>query len=384
MANQSIYSAFERMWEHTSVADSEIRGLISELAERFNALAESDDTTLDTLKEIVEYIKSNRTLIESITTTKVNVDDIIDNLTTNESKKPLSAAQGKALKDLIDALQTAINNITIPVTSVNNKTGIVNLTASDVGAIAKSGDTMTGALILAGDPTENLHAATKQYVDNATANIDLSTKVSKSGDTMTGPIEFSGTSNAIDFDTSGWIRGKTTAGSRYDIFGYSNPTTLQVGGTYPALSLKGKNTRPTYNDAEMALLSDVASDVFIAEYGVTTYEELEAAYNAGKVLICNYGNSVYTLALADSTVGYVFNSGITTAYKYVMYDLALNMWTNDSYGRVLTQYGVLTNKLVAQSNTNYTTKQVRNIILVADGEEIPAGANGDICLVYAP
>lgn len=129
---------------------------------------------------------------------------------------------------------------------------------------------------------------------------------------------------------------------------------------------------------------DNASDVFIAEYGVTTYEELEAAYNAGKVLICNYGNSVYTLALADSTVGYVFNSGITTAYQYVMYNLALNMWTNDSYGRVLTQYGVLTNKLVAQSNTNYTTKQVRNIILVADGEEIPAGANGDICLVYAP
>ena len=31
--------------------------------------------------------------------------------------------------------------------------------------LKKSGDTMTGALTLSGAPTENLHAATKQYVD---------------------------------------------------------------------------------------------------------------------------------------------------------------------------------------------------------------------------
>lgn len=46
--------------------------------------------------------------------------------------------------------------------------------------------------------------------------------------------------------------------------------------------------------------------------------------------------------------------------------------------------GTMTGALVAQNNTNYTTKQVRNIFLVADGETLPTGANGDICLVYAP
>lgn len=40
--------------------------------------------------------------------------------------------------------------------------------------------------------------------------------------------------------------------------------------------------------------------------------------------------------------------------------------------------------LVAQNNTSYTTKQVRNIFLVAEGEDLPSGSNGDICLVYAP
>lgn len=83
---------------------SDIRLLIQGLTDRLNALEDSDDTTLDQLSEIVAYIKSNRTLIEAITTNKVSVADIIDNLTTNVTNKPLSAAQGVALKALIDGI----------------------------------------------------------------------------------------------------------------------------------------------------------------------------------------------------------------------------------------------------------------------------------------
>lgn len=91
-------------------AHSDIRNLIIGLTTRLNALADSDDTTLDQLSEFVAYIKSNRTLIENVTTNKVNVSDIIDNLTTNVSNKPLSAAQGVAIKSLINSLQTAVNS----------------------------------------------------------------------------------------------------------------------------------------------------------------------------------------------------------------------------------------------------------------------------------
>lgn len=90
-------------------AHSDIRDLISGLTTRLNALADSDDTTLDQMSEIVAYIKANKSLIDSITTDKVNVSDIINNLTTNVAKKPLSAAQGVAIKALIDALQTAVD-----------------------------------------------------------------------------------------------------------------------------------------------------------------------------------------------------------------------------------------------------------------------------------
>ena len=95
-----------------ATAHGDIRLLIQGLTDRLNALADSDDTTLDQLSEIVAYIKRNRTLIEAITTSKVSVADIIDNLTTNVTNKPLSAAQGVALKAMIDAITipTALPN----------------------------------------------------------------------------------------------------------------------------------------------------------------------------------------------------------------------------------------------------------------------------------
>ena len=93
-------------------AHNDIRLLISGLTQRLNALADSDDTTLDQLSEVVAYIKANRELIASITTDKVSVTDIVNDLVTNVTNKPLSAAQGVVLKALIDAITipTALPN----------------------------------------------------------------------------------------------------------------------------------------------------------------------------------------------------------------------------------------------------------------------------------
>lgn len=100
-------TAASKISEHNTAdgAHNDIRLLITGLTNRLNALADSDDTTLDQLSELVAYIKDNRELIEGITTDKVNVTDIINNLTTNATNKPLSAAQGVALKALIDAIK---------------------------------------------------------------------------------------------------------------------------------------------------------------------------------------------------------------------------------------------------------------------------------------
>lgn len=67
----------------------------------------------------------------------------------------------------------------------------------------KSGATMTGALMLSGEPTENLQAATKKYVDDAVANVPTPTGgitqeqadaryVQLAGGTMTGALTLNG------------------------------------------------------------------------------------------------------------------------------------------------------------------------------------------------
>ena len=68
--------------------------------------------------------------------------------------------------------------------------------------VNKAGDTMTGPLILSGDPTTALGTATKQYVDAANA-----LKVNKSGDTMTGALVVN---NAISSNNSILANGNSS------------------------------------------------------------------------------------------------------------------------------------------------------------------------------
>lgn len=99
-------TAASKVSTHNADVDAHpaIRQLVSDLSGRLSALADSDDTTLDQLSEIVAYIKSNKSLIDNITTGKVSTADVVNNLTSTATTKPLSAAQGKALKALIDAI----------------------------------------------------------------------------------------------------------------------------------------------------------------------------------------------------------------------------------------------------------------------------------------
>lgn len=54
----------------------------------------------------------------------------------------------------------------------------------------------------------------------------------------------------------------------------------------------------------------------------------------------------------------------------------------DISGKLDKSGGTLTGKLVAQTNTNYTTRQVRNVIYLEDGASVPTTQNGDLVLFY--
>ena len=130
----------------SGAAHADLRALIEGLTSRLNALADSDDTTLD---QIVAYIKSNKALIDAVTTGKVSTSDIVDNLTTNASGKVLSAAQGVAIKGLIDAIviPTALPNpqpITINGQRYDGSEAVeVNVAAEGGGATVEPDTTLT-------------------------------------------------------------------------------------------------------------------------------------------------------------------------------------------------------------------------------------------------
>ena len=42
----------------------------------------------------------------------------------------------------------------------------------------------------------------------------------------------------------------------------------------------------------------------------------------------------------------------------------------------------MTGILTCQNNTNYSTKQARNIFIISQGSSLPTGDDGDICLIY--
>lgn len=101
----------DEVGEHniSPTAHSDIRLLITELATKLNKFLNMDDDAIGQLSEILTLIDSNKGTLESLTTSKVNISDIVDNLVTSSTSKVLSANQGVVLKRLIDTLQTQVD-----------------------------------------------------------------------------------------------------------------------------------------------------------------------------------------------------------------------------------------------------------------------------------
>ena len=217
----------------SNAAHNDIRQLITELTSRLNALADSDDTTLDQMSELVAYIKSNKSLIDSITTSKVSVADIIDNLTTSVSNKPLSAKMGVELKKLIDAIK-------IPTT----------LPASDVYSWAKQPQ----------KPTYTPQEIGAQPVGDYALKSEIPTVPVQSVNGKTGAVKLS--ASDVSADASGTADSKVSAHNtssaahndiRQLIDAIKIPTTLPASDVY---SWAKQPTKPTYTAAEVGAATE--------------------------------------------------------------------------------------------------------------------------------
>lgn len=213
-------------------AHSDIRNLISELTTRLNALADSDDTTLDQMSEIVAYIKANKTLIDSVTTNKVNISDIVNNLTTNVSNKPLSAAQGVVIKGLIDVLQSEVDSKanSTDLTSHTGNTSI-HVTASEKTAWNNKSDFSGSYNDLINKPT--IPTKTSQLTnDSGFKTTDTVTTVTTTG-TGNAITSLSATNGAITATKgSTFLTSHPTVTKGTDSTSTASPS---AGGTFTAI-----------------------------------------------------------------------------------------------------------------------------------------------------
>ena len=96
------------------------------------------------------------------------------------------------------------------------KLGQIEYDIHDPTALPKSGGTMTGALVLSGNPTVPNGAATKQYVD--AQKVQTASSLPASGTALTGDRIYvvSATVNTYSFRppaNNGWAHGIFTAGT---------------------------------------------------------------------------------------------------------------------------------------------------------------------------
>lgn len=162
---------------------SDIRNLITSLSTKVNNFLDVDDTTTDQLSEVLELINNNKGTLESLTTSKINVSDIVDNLTTSSTSKVLSANQGVILKGLIDSLEAeldshthAISDVTGLQTALDSKAATshgthvtYSTTAPAMDGVASAGTASTVARSDHKHPTDTSRAA-QTDLDSHTGN----------------------------------------------------------------------------------------------------------------------------------------------------------------------------------------------------------------------
>jgi hypothetical protein len=155
----------------SDTAHTDIRTLITNLTTKVNNFLDVNDSTADELSEILQMINNNKGTLESLTSSKVNVSDIINNLTSSDTNKPLSAAQGKALKGLIDGLNSGKLDTSALTTHANSS---LHITADERTKWNTASTTASSAHTLASAAVPNTYTINGKPMSGTGLTLDFS------------------------------------------------------------------------------------------------------------------------------------------------------------------------------------------------------------------
>jgi hypothetical protein len=94
---------------------------------------------------------------------------------TNNTQIATTAYVDSAVAGIVDSAPETLNTLNELAAALGDDANFATSVSNSIGSkVAKSGDTMTGALTLSGAPTADLHASTKKYVDDSTSSAQSS------------------------------------------------------------------------------------------------------------------------------------------------------------------------------------------------------------------
>lgn len=365
-------------------AQADITTLKGNVTTLTNALGAKQDTITGAASTITDTnLTANRVLVSN-GSGKVAVSDV-----TATELGYLDGVTSNVQTQLDKKLESA------PVTSVNTKTGAVVLGASDVGAVSTSDVTTTLGTSTTKVPSEKAVSDALKIAGSgdmlkstydpdgsvATAggipNYVQSNAVAKTGDTMTGTL----TVGSASLQTNGCVTGtwiRTTANTALS----TTPTKIAVindGWVYSRTPAQIKNdigladVVNTVNGqtGDVTIEADIPDNLvgYTAISSIESVDKLNADTLEGHA--ASYFGTASQVVTNTNNIA-TLTTGLSTANNNIS---ALQS------GKVAKAGDTMTGALVAQNNTNYTTAQMRNIIIST--AEPSGGASGDIWIQYS-
>lgn len=281
-----------------------------------------------------------------------------------------------------------------PVTSVNSKTGVVKLTARDVGAINRTGDSIQGTFefvdvyggstIITGSTPSGMHmyeSAPDNYISMIVPSDVSENEVGFFGGSIMSGGTMTVGSEAVRLVNIGKPVKNTDA---------ANKAYVDENSGVPIISLTstdGRSFKGTVDDISVIAKEGnviavkvgytATSDNITLNLNNTTAYEITRIGTNGKFLDGISGIFIEgTVILLQCAV---LSSDLKQGIWYIV---GFNNKDVDVSQKVDRAGDTMTGALIAQNNANYTTAQVRNIII--SSADPSGGSNGMIWIKYTP
>ena len=136
----------------------------------------------------IEKVRSALVMIDGdIATTKIDITTTKSDVSALPTTSAVQALINAAITDLVNGSPAALNTLNELAAALGDDANFSTTVTNALAArLQLTGGTLTGPLTLAGDPTQALHAATKQYID--------SYALPRSGGTVSGSLRSTYTS----------------------------------------------------------------------------------------------------------------------------------------------------------------------------------------------